>query len=283
MRVGKAWERVRPFLEILKLKGSAIDISIVLAVSVFAGGIDGKVLWIILAGILVHSGCDVINDIYDREIDRLCKPKAPIPSGKMSVRAAWAYMVVLFSTSLGIAFSMGKVMFICFLLGIILGGIGYSHPRIRFKDVPVVATAITAFGFALEALGAWSVYSTVDGEAVRFASYIFFLTFSLVLLKDFRDVDGDVSSLPIKLGIRRAAILCCATLMIPLGVLVWLSVFYSSIIMVVVAMTYMVTILPIVKLLLLKDPVSQGSRLKDHMFVAVTTPNFVLSLSPVTT
>jgi geranylgeranylglycerol-phosphate geranylgeranyltransferase len=269
-------KRAEPFLEILKLKGSTIDISIVLAVSAFVGEIDSKVLWIMLAGIFVHSGCDVINDIYDREIDKICKPKAPIPSGRMSVKTARIYMVALFSISLGIAFSLGKIIFLSFVLGIILGGIGYSHPRFRFKDIPVVATAITAFGFTLEAFGAWSVYARISREALEFSAYIFLLTFSLVLLKDFRDVKGDINSLPIMLGVRNAARVCGIVLLTPLIILLAAFLKHGLVELLFASMVLLIAIIPIEYILLYKDPVSSGSRLKDTMFVAITAPNIAM-------
>lgn len=50
----------------------------------------------ILTGIMIHSGCDIINDIYDIEIDRISKPNGAIASGRISVKNAWIYMVLLF-------------------------------------------------------------------------------------------------------------------------------------------------------------------------------------------
>ncbi len=42
---------------------------------------DYRATVVILSGIMIHSGCDIINDIYDIEIDKICKQKGVIASG----------------------------------------------------------------------------------------------------------------------------------------------------------------------------------------------------------
>jgi len=78
-------DRAKPYIEILKLKASVIDVSVMLATCSVAGEIDVRILPAVLSGVLMHSSGDIINDIYDREIDRICKPLAVIPSGRMGV------------------------------------------------------------------------------------------------------------------------------------------------------------------------------------------------------
>lgn len=273
------FEKIKPFVEILKLKGSTIDISIVLATASIFGAIDIRVLWLALGGMCVHSGCDIINDIYDREIDKICKPKAPIPSGRMSVRTAWIYAGVLFFLSILIAFYLSKIMLICFIIGWIVGGIFYSHPRFRLKDIPVIAIAVTAFGFSLEAIGAWSVFAPLSSTAIQFGIYIFLLTFSLILLKDFRDVKGDIDSIPIRLGVPRAAKVCSVAIFTPMiALLIW---FWNSkmIELLAAAVALLIALIPIGHLLLRRDPVSLGGKLKNHMFIAITTPNIAIFLT----
>ncbi len=45
---------------------------------------------------LISGGGMVVNDIKDAEIDKINKPKRPIPSGKISKKAAGIYAVLLF-------------------------------------------------------------------------------------------------------------------------------------------------------------------------------------------
>ncbi len=166
---------------------------------------DYRAAVVILAGIMIHSGCDVINDIYDIEIDKICKPDGAIASGRISVKNAWIYMILLFSTALILSLNLSLILFACLLTGIIVGGIMYSHPSFRLKDKPGIAMADMALCFALESIGIWSVYSQINTRSLMVAAYVFVLVFSLTFMKDFKDVAGDINSLPLLLGIHKAA------------------------------------------------------------------------------
>jgi hypothetical protein len=142
-------DKTIPFLEILKLKASPIDVFVILATCSTIGSIDFKILPAILSGVLIHSGGDILNDIYDREIDKICKPDAVIPSGRMSVRTAWTYLIALTLAALLIAVILSRIMFIAYLIGIASGYILYSHPRFRFKDVPPAWTGVCSDIFSI--------------------------------------------------------------------------------------------------------------------------------------
>ena len=64
-----------PYISILKLKSSIVDLSVVAVTCAVLGTWDYRVAIGIIAGILIHGACDIINDIYDVEIDKICKPK----------------------------------------------------------------------------------------------------------------------------------------------------------------------------------------------------------------
>lgn len=269
-------DRIKPFIEILKLKGSAVDVSVILATSAFLGEVDARIVLAIISGALMHSASDIYNDIYDREIDRICKPRAPIHSGRMSVKAAWTYLSMLTFIALAISLLLSKILFLCYVAGILCGYVLYSHPKFRFKDKPVIAVSIIAFCFALESIGAWSIYSSITRSTFIVATYIFLLIFSLVFMKDFRDVRGDVNSLPLMLGVRRAARVCCGLAFVPVIILVILSIVYKSIYMLVTAAIFLFLIFSCVKILLFGDPVIQGGRLKDRMILSLSVPNIIL-------
>jgi geranylgeranylglycerol-phosphate geranylgeranyltransferase len=272
-------KRIEPFIEILKLKSSVLDVSTVLVTSAFLGNIDGRILLALFSGILIHSGGDVINDIYDREIDKICKPKAPIPSGRMSVKAAWLYLLLLVSIALPISLLLSKILFICLVLGILEGYILYSHPWFRLKDVPVASIALIALYFSLESIGLWSIYSPITRDTGIIAGYVFFLVFSLAFMKDFRDVRGDINSLPILIGIRKAAIISSMLAIFPAFILIALSVFYGSFKILIAAVMFLFLISFCIRILLFDDPVAKGSELKDKMILSLGLPNMGLFIS----
>ena len=78
---------IMPFVEILRLKSSAVDISIVIIACSILQQIDFRAGLLLLSSVMIHSGGDIINDIYDRRIDRICKPNSPIVSGRMPLKS----------------------------------------------------------------------------------------------------------------------------------------------------------------------------------------------------
>src|SRR2546428_12923598 len=42
----------------------------------------------VMAGVL-NAGNNALNQIYDLDIDRVNKPKRPLPSGRLTIRQAW--------------------------------------------------------------------------------------------------------------------------------------------------------------------------------------------------
>ena len=103
------------------------------------------------------------------------------------------------------------------------------------------------------------------------AAYIFILVFSLTFMKDFKDVAGDINSLPLLLGIRRAAIVCSALAILPLIPLLYVIIKYHYSFL--TAIIYLLLIAGCIKILM-GNPVAKGHRLKDWMIMALTVPNF---------
>jgi 4-hydroxybenzoate polyprenyltransferase len=224
---------------------------------------------------MIHSGCDIINDIYDIEIDRICKPNGSIASGKITEKNAWIYMLLLFSTALILSISLSMILFTSYLIGIIVGGVMYSHPAFRFKDKPGIAMGDMAVCFALESIGVWSIYFTINSDSLMVAVYVFVLVFSLTFMKDFKDVAGDINSLPLLLGVHRAAKVCTALTMLPLIPMIYAVTKYPYLTPAVVI--YVVLITGCIKILI-GNPVVEGNRLKDRMILALTVPNFIMLL-----
>jgi 4-hydroxybenzoate polyprenyltransferase len=49
------------------------------------------VFWGALMAAVLNSASNAINQIYDLEIDRVNKPKRPLPSGALTMREAWGF------------------------------------------------------------------------------------------------------------------------------------------------------------------------------------------------
>ena len=81
----------RPYLELLRPANVVTALADVLAGYAVAGLGDRRALyWLLGATACLYAGGVVLNDVFDRDIDRRERPERPIPSGRVSVAAASA-------------------------------------------------------------------------------------------------------------------------------------------------------------------------------------------------
>jgi 4-hydroxybenzoate polyprenyltransferase len=81
--------RGSPYLELVRPANVATALADVLAGYAIAGRPGGPALAALLAATAcLYAGGVVLNDFFDREVDRLERPERPIPSGRVTPRAA---------------------------------------------------------------------------------------------------------------------------------------------------------------------------------------------------
>lgn len=96
---------------------------------------------------LVSSAGYILNDLTDRKRDLLHPQKSmrPLPSGKISVPAAWFYALLLLMVASVLAWST-SVTFFAFLAGYVAISCCYS---LYFKNIPVIDLFCIAAGFLI--------------------------------------------------------------------------------------------------------------------------------------
>ncbi len=170
----------------------------------------GKVLLLMfMAGPLLCAFSQVINDHFDRDVDRINEPDRPTAVGSMSGRTILVIAAVLGLLALAIAFWMGRTVGYLAGAGMILA-IAYSAPPLRLKAqngwLANLACALSYEGFAWMA-GAAAFGPLTNGTIVL--AILFSLgAHGLMTLNDFKSVEGDrklgLRSLPVILGERGA-------------------------------------------------------------------------------
>jgi 4-hydroxybenzoate polyprenyltransferase len=189
-----------------------------------------------LMAAMLNAASNAINQIYDLDIDRVNKPKRPLPSGALTLAEAWRFTLAAFAVAWLLAWLAAPegrrecfwiVMFTSVLVW------AYSAPPFRTKRDWLLAslTIATPRGVLLKVAG-WSTVKTVLGLEPWYIGTIFGLfVVGALHTKDFADIDGDRAggcrTLPIVFGVRRAAYMIAPFfvlpfLLIPLGV--WLDV-----------------------------------------------------------
>ena len=160
---------------------------------------------------LITAGGNVINDVYDVEIDRINRPERPIPAGEISLAGAKAYTAVLFAGGLLVAASTTPL---CFAIALANSGILVAY-AVRLKGIPAFGNLAVAYLTASVFLFG-GAFAGVEGlvQNLLLAAITFLATIAREVLKDAEDVDGDAAggarTLPMIIGIRRTGMLAFA-------------------------------------------------------------------------
>ncbi|HEU4408969.1 MAG TPA: chlorophyll synthase ChlG [Polyangiaceae bacterium] len=176
---------------------------------------------VLLAGPLVCGTSQAANDWFDRHVDAINEPGRPIPSGRMPGRSALYVALAWTALSLGVGAALGRWVLLAAVVGLALAW-AYSAPPPRLKLNGWWGNA--AVGLCYEGLpwftgAAALVRRLPDGRIAALALLYSAGAFGIMVLNDFKSVEGDralgVRSLPVQLGVRRAALLACAVMAAP--------------------------------------------------------------------
>ena len=174
-----------------------------------------------LAGPLVCATSQAANDWYDRHVDAINEPNRPIPSGRIPGR--WGLYIALGWTAVSLmwAAALGRWTFGAALVGMALAW-AYSAPPLRLKQNGWLGNA--ACGACYEGLP-WFTGAAVmakafpDWRVVGLAALYSLGAHGIMTLNDFKSVEGDtqtgINSLPVLLGVDRAAALACWVMALP--------------------------------------------------------------------
>ena len=195
---------------------------------VIGSGVSPDGLWsiivvgVLLAGPLVCATSQAVNDWFDRHVDAINEPNRPIPSGRMPGRWGLGIAIAWTVLSLAVATALGPWGFGAAVLGLVLAWL-YSAPPVRLKENGWLGNA--ACGLSYESL-AWVTGAAVmaggampDPRSLALALLYGLGAHGIMTLNDFKAVQGDlrmgVRSLPVQLGVDRAAVVACWTMAVP--------------------------------------------------------------------
>jgi chlorophyll synthase len=190
---------------------------------------------IILAGPLVCATSQAVNDWFDRHVDAINEPQRPIPSGRLPGRTGLYIAIAWTLLSLAIAPLLGPWGFAAAAIGLLLAW-AYSAPPLRLKRNGWWGN--TAVAICYEGLP-WITGATVlaagalpDSKSLALALLYSFGAHGIMTLNDFKSVEGDrqwnIASLPVQLGVDRAARLACLVMALPQGLVIGLLYYWGQ-------------------------------------------------------
>jgi len=189
----------------------------------------------------------IANDYFDREIDKIARPEAPIPSGDLSPEEAKKDMILHYIIAPPLIILIANALpvetiplMIVAFFGLALTAI-YSIPPIRMrkrgisKDITVGLAAPTAFLGGWMAVKGWSVGIE---PLVLVSGYILLFACSQ-MLADIHDMKGEKTvgckTLPVTIGIKNTFNLSffmgiLSVLVIPIPIIMgWFNKYYTAI------------------------------------------------------
>ena len=175
----------------------------------------------LLCGPLVCATSQAVNDWYDRHVDAINEPNRPIPSGR--IPGEWGFYIGVGWTllSLAVAAMLGSFVLAAAGLGLALAW-AYSAPPIRLKRNGWWGNAAVAAcyeGLPWLTGAAVMAGSTPNLRVFAVAGLYSLGAHGIMTLNDFKSIEGDrrmgVGSLPVRLGVDRAARTACLMMAAP--------------------------------------------------------------------
>ncbi len=197
---------MNPYLEIIRPLNAVLAVIAVLLMAIISGNFTGDVFMACLVVFIVTGAGNSVNDYFDHKIDAINKPERPIPSGRISLKAAGVYSLVLFIVGVTLAFAISLIPgIISFLSAILMIFYAYNLKR-RCLIGNMSISFLTGLSFVFGGV--------VVGEivvSVYLGFFAFLMTMAREIVKDMEDVEGDrmegATTLPIVHGKRLSSIL----------------------------------------------------------------------------
>lgn len=166
-----------------------------------------KMLLGFTTGFVFLAAANVINDYYDREIDKINEPTRPIPSGLVTPNEALGYVAILsavgFATALLINTSSLLVAIIAWFL--------FIYYATRGKHTGLIGNFIVSVCIAIPFIYGGFVFGTMLPQlSMFFAGMAFLSTVAREVTKGIVDAQGDklqnVKTIAVLYGERKAAV-----------------------------------------------------------------------------
>lgn len=148
------------------------------------------------------------NGIFDQYIDKINKPKRPLPMETLDKKEAFSISIILYVVGLGFSLLVSEVIFILALVFVIFSLL-YSLPPIRLKKEFLLGNLCLGIMYGLiPPLVGWIIF---DGNLIFLTIFIYFLIIGTILasVKDFEDYIGDkthkIKTIPVSFGLKKAA------------------------------------------------------------------------------
>jgi len=199
---------------------------------------------LVIATLCITAAGNIINDIYDIEIDKINKPNKIIVGKTITEKSANNLFIIFNIIGVGIGFYIsnlvGKNGF--FALFVIISALLYIYAS-YLKQILLIGNIVISVLVALSIIivGLFELLPVITPEnqttqltifkiVLNYAIFAFLINLVRELAKDIEDIDGDykagMNTLPIAIGRERASKVLFAMSLIPLFAVVYYMLTY---------------------------------------------------------
>ncbi|MDR0912878.1 MAG: UbiA family prenyltransferase [Methanobrevibacter sp.] len=214
---------MKEYIEILRPGNAIMAVIAVILIAIISKTFNINFLLGIITVFLATGGGNAINDVYDYKIDLINKPNRPIPSGKIKLKTAKIYAILLFLIAiiLGLIISINLKTFLPLIIVIFNSILMYYYAH-TLKSTILIGNLTVAYltGSCFIFGGTITNNSQIIYLSLILGLFAFLMTLAREIIKDMEDKDGDkkegVITLPIAHGLRISAILSAIFIIIDL-------------------------------------------------------------------
>ncbi|MEJ5262722.1 MAG: geranylgeranylglycerol-phosphate geranylgeranyltransferase [Ignavibacterium sp.] len=185
-------------------------------ISSVGNSINSNLILASLAAAFAAASGNVINDLYDIEIDKIVHPNRPLAKGELTIVEVRIFYVCLILAASALSFALDLFLFAITILAILILFFYSAY----LKKIPMIGNVIVALLTALAFLYGGIAVQNISG-AVLPAIFAFLINLIRELVKDAEDYEGDkknnVITFPIKFGIQRTRQLVMVLTLILIG------------------------------------------------------------------
>ena len=150
---------------------------------------DIRLLLVSVAALVVISAGNAINDCCDYDIDRINRPRRPLPSGRIPRLNALIFAIVL--TIIGIY--LGTLINRNATVIAIIVSVALASYAFYFKRTPFIGNLVVSGLTGLTFIAGGVAIDSVQGTLIP-ATFAFLFTTAREIVKDLEDTEGDLKN-----------------------------------------------------------------------------------------
>lgn len=198
---------IKAYIQILRPINLLITLACIIVTSLILNQFSYDLIPLIITILCLTAFANIINDLFDYQIDQTNRPDRPLPSGNITYKSAVILSILLFLISIFIILiynfnSLTQILIFCINLPLII----FYTPF--FKKIPLLGNIIVAFILSMVFIVTTFYLEGDINQIIPPATLAFMLMLTREVVKDIADIKGDsimkINTFPVLYGINNS-------------------------------------------------------------------------------